>query len=441
MDGFLRLITLQDSSTRTVLVGTVILGIAAAIVGTFAVLRRRALVGDAAAHAALPGTCVAFFVVGDRSFAGFMLGALLFALLAAAFVAFVKSATRVKEDAAIGLAIGGFFGFGIVLSRIIQRHPTGNKAGLDSFIFGKAASMIESDVRLIAIVAAIVVAVVLLLYKEFTLLCFDRDFAQSQGWPATALDLILMTLICGCTVIGLPAVGVVLVVSMLVLPPVAARFWSDRLSTVVILSAIFGALAAFLGTAISATAPVPGIAGFSNSGWPTGPIITIVSASIFILSMLIAPRRGVLAAGLRAFLLRRRIGLQNLLRSVYEHLEPGGDLGRPWAIGAAGEHSAAAPRAHRAGLITTNQDGRFQLTHAGQQAASELVRVHRLWELFLIEQAAIAPDHVDRDADQIEHLLPAAVLAELEERLQQTGRMPIGPSVVPTSPHPTMGPR
>lgn len=443
LEQLLRLLTFQDANTRIVLIGTTILGVASAVIGAFAVLRKQALVGDAVAHAALPGICLAFWVVGDRNFAAFMVGALIFGLIAAAFVAFVRSATRIKEDAAIGLAIGGFFGLGIVLSRVIQNDASGNRAGLDSFIFGKAASMVTDDAKLIAIVAGVVLATVGLLYKEFKVLSFDRGFAESQGWPVVPLDLTIMLLICVCTVVGLPAVGVVLMVSLLVIPPAAARFWTDELGTMVVLSGIFGGLAGMLGTALSATIPAP-VSGLTR-GWPTGPLITLTAAAIFMVSMFAAPRRGIIGEMARRILLRRRVARQNLLRRVYEALEPGGDLSRGWSIDnldATSDRERRAVgrevhRATRAGLVAPTGTG-WVLTARGQAAASRIVRAHRLWEIFLITQAGIAPDRVDRDADEIEHVLPPETLADLEARLAEAGRVPLGPPT-PPSPHSSAG--
>lgn len=460
LDQLLRLLTLQDANTRVVLVGTTLLGVAAAVSGTFAMLRRRSLVGDAVAHAALPGICIAYFVVGDRNFAAFLVGALVIGLAAAAFISFVKAATRVKEDAVIALVIGGFFGLGIVLSRVIQNEPSGNRAGLDGFIFGKAASMVEGDALLIGATAAVVLTVIAIFFKEFKVLCFDRDFAAAQGWPTMTIDLALMALVCVCTVAGLPAVGVVLMVSLLVIPAAAARFWTHRLSTMVLLAGVFGGAAGALGTALSATVPAP--AGALSRGWPTGPLITLVAAAFFFVSFMTAPKRGVAAALFRRLSLRRRIARQNLLRRVYEVLEPGGDLGAAWslealaqrsrtspaikvdaskasrALGASGlsDSSAAGLRralrsAKRAGLVQSVSKG-LVLSPIGQTAASRVVRTHRLWEIFLITQADISPDHVDRDADQIEHVLPAEMLETLEAKLAESGRLPLA---VPHSPH------
>lgn len=438
MSETFRLISLQDANTRTVLAGTTLLGIAAALVGAFAVLRKRSLVGDAAAHAALPGVCGAYLLLGDRHFGALLAGALVCGIAAALFIAAVRAFTRVKEDAAIAIAIGGFFGVGIVLSRIVQNTPGGNRAGLDGFIFGKAASMVIDDARLIAVVAAAVVGASLLLYKEFKLLCFDRAFAQGLGWPTFLLDLLLMTLICVCTVAGLPAVGAVLMVAMLVIPGIAARFWTDRLSTVLLLAACFGGVSGFAGTVLSDTLPTP--AGSLSRGWPTGPAIVLVASLIFVVSLVSAPRRGLVADLVRRASLRRRVALHHVLRDAYEALERTGDLAATWRADTLGRDATGRTlrRAIREGLIAETAGG-FVLTSDGRHEAARIVRAHRLWELFLIEQADIASDHVDRDADEIEHVLPASVIAQLETRLASQGRLPaslLAMPTVPASPHP-----
>lgn len=440
-DDVIRLLSLQDANTRVVLIGTGLLGLAAGVIGAFAVLRRRALVGDAVAHAALPGIGLAFFIVGERNFGAFLLGAFVMGVACAALISLVRTYTRVKEDAAIAVAIGGFFGLGIVLSRLAQNSPEGNKAGLDGFIYGKAASMIASDANLIAWVAGGTLVGVALLYKELKLLSFDRDFAQAQGWPTLALDLLVMGLICVVTVAGLPAVGIVLIVALLVIPPAAARFWTDRLGPMLFLAGAIGLASGVLGTAISATAPTP--SGMMSRGWPTGPAIVLCAGIAFVVSLLAAPRRGVVAAALRRYALRRRIQLQNLLRAMHEAselrpgvaFEPGVELmlQRGWS---ASQTRTATRRALRRGLIESTGGAdqpraTLRLTEAGVAAAAGIVRTHRLWELFLIEHADIAPDHVDRDADQIEHVLPPGLLRSLEEKLREPGH-----ADVPVSPHP-----
>jgi manganese/zinc/iron transport system permease protein len=292
MAELLRLLSLQDSSTRVVMLSTAGLAIAAAMVGSLAMLRRRALVGDAVAHASLPGICVAWFVAGDRSLAVLLLGAFVLGLACMATMALVQRLTKAREDATTAIAISGFFGLGIVLSRMIQNQPGGNRAGLDGFLFGKAASAVTSDAWLVLAVAGLVVAIVLALRKEFGLLCFDRDFAVGIGRPVHRLDGVLLVLVALVTVAGLPSVGVVLVVALLVIPPAAARCWSASLGSMLAVAAAIGAVSAIIGTGLSAVLPPP--SGAVGGGWPTGPMIVLTAASLFVLSLLLAPERGVL---------------------------------------------------------------------------------------------------------------------------------------------------
>ncbi|MBL8964249.1 MAG: metal ABC transporter permease [Phycisphaeraceae bacterium] len=308
------IILLRDSTTRTVVAGTALLGLASGVIGTFAVLRRRSLVGDAVAHASLPGVCVAFFVVGDRHFPSLLIGALVFGLLGAGCIAAIREWTRIKEDAAIGLVLGTFFGLGIVLSGVIQRMPGGNRAGLDGFLFGKAASMVSSDAWTIGGTAAGTVALVALLFKEFRLLCFDREYAASSGIPVLWMDLLLLALVTTCTVAGLPAAGVVMVAALLIIPASAARFWTENLTVMTVIAGFFGVASAVVGTMVSAT--VIGPAGAFSRGLPTGPCITLAATAFFLLSMVFAPRRGVVADVWRLFSLRRELALQRPLRRV-----------------------------------------------------------------------------------------------------------------------------
>ncbi|HEU5431499.1 MAG TPA: iron chelate uptake ABC transporter family permease subunit, partial [Thermomicrobiales bacterium] len=240
-------------NTAVVLAGASLLGASTGLVGGFAVLRRRALLGDALAHAALPGVCLAFLALDRRSLPAMLAGAFLTGIVGVSLLVGMRRAARIKEDAAIGIVLSVFFGAGLALSRYIQnRAGGGSRAGLDSYVFGSAATMRLAELGLIAAVAAVSLAIVLVLYKEFKLVAFDMSFARVQGWPAGRLDLLLMGLIAVTVVIGLPAVGAVLVAAMLILPAASARFWTDRLGKLLVISATLGAATAAAGTLVSA---------------------------------------------------------------------------------------------------------------------------------------------------------------------------------------------
>jgi manganese/zinc/iron transport system permease protein len=283
-----------------VLLSVSLLGASAGLIGCFAVLRRRALTGDALAHAALPGLCLAFIVVGERSLPAMLLGAFLAGLLGVAIIAALRRWTRIKEDAAIGIVLSVFFGAGAVLSRIIQGISGGSRAGLESYIFGSTAGMTSEDLTWITSLALLTLFAVLVLFKEFQLIAFDPAFAQAQGWPVYRLDLVLMGLIALAVVIGLPAVGVLLIAALLIIPAAAARFWTNRLSRMLLFAALFGVLAGTGGTLLSATLP----------RLPTGATINLVAIGIFLASALAAPRRGLVARAVSAWRFRRELARQ-----------------------------------------------------------------------------------------------------------------------------------
>ena len=277
----------MDYQTIIVIVGTALLGIASGIVGTFAVLRRRALTGDVVAHSALPGLCIAFLLFESKSIWVLLTGALVSGLLGAITVSLLTRLTKLKDDAVQGIVLSVFYGAGIALTRVTQnRYRNSNESDLESFLIGRAATMLKSDVLQIAAVTLTVSVVVMLLYKELKLLSFDRQFCSVQGLAATPLDLTLMLLTAVTVVAGLPAVGVVLMAALLIIPAAAARFWTDRLSRMITIASIFGAVSAIVGTRLSA----------NYDELPTGPLIVLTSTALFLLSWIFSPHRGIIAS-------------------------------------------------------------------------------------------------------------------------------------------------
>ncbi len=279
-------------------------------------------------------------------------------------------------------------------------------------------------------VALVLIVTVVLFYKEFKLISFDPQFASVQGVPVLPLDILLMGLLVGVTIIGLPAVGVVLMAALLIIPGVSARFWTDRLHVMVILAALFGLATGWVGTWVSA----------SHADLPAGAVIVLTGAGIFIFSMLAAPRRGVLARLAQTLRNNLRIASQNLLRTMYEISEgPEGDGDGAVALAEMLRYRSFSPAVASGLLFFAAQRGEiekagknaYKLTESGRSHARKIVRAHRLWEIFLVEQASIAPDHVHRDADDIEHVLPPELIRQLEARLDAESP----PATVPASVH------
>jgi manganese/zinc/iron transport system permease protein len=272
--------------TTIVLIGTLLLGMAAGVVGTFAVLRRRALMGDVVAHSALPGLCLSFLAFQNRSVGVLLAGALISGLLGAFTVSLLRRFTLLKDDSVQAIVLSVFYGGGIALTRTIQnRFPNESGADLESFIIGRAATMLISDVYQIATAAIVVLLIVIACYKELKMLSFDEQFCQVQGRSAMALDGLLMMLTAVTVVVGLPAAGVVLTAALLIIPPAAARFWTDRLSRMLVIASIIGAISGAAGTLISA----------QYNALPTGPVIVLTATGLFVLSWVLSPRRGLRA--------------------------------------------------------------------------------------------------------------------------------------------------
>ncbi len=306
MAGFLAALTLGAGyNAALVTIGAGLLGLSAGMAGSFLVLRKRALVSDAMAHATLPGIGVAFLIMvalgqDGRSLPGLLVGAAASAVIGLGLVDWVVRRTRLAEDAAIGAVLSVFFGLGVVILTVIQALDRGRQAGLEDFLLGATAGMLFDDALLIAVGGAVVMAAVWFLRRPMTLVAFDPGHAAVIGVPVARVDLALMGLVMSVTVIGLMLVGLVLIVALLIIPAVTARFWTDRVEPMVWIAGAVGGAAGYLGAALSASAP----------DVPTGPIIVLFAAALFALSLLLAPRRGVLAA----LLARRRFHARVHLR-------------------------------------------------------------------------------------------------------------------------------
>ena len=432
---------LRDYNTRLVVICTMLLGCACGLMGGFLLLRKRSLMGDTLSHATLPGVGLSFMLLvalgGDgKSLPILLAGAGITGVIGCAAVLFIREQTRIKDDAAMGIVLSVFFGAGVAILGVIQKMPEGSAAGLESFIYGKTASMVMSDFQILVFITVCVITCSLLLFKEFRLLCFDENFAAVLGWPVKFLDILLLALITAVTVAGLQAVGLILIIAFLITPAAAARFWTNQLDRMLMLSALIGAASGWIGASLSAFFP----------RLPAGAVIVLVAALFFVVSMLIGTERGVMIRFLRQSQLEKRMGRQHLLRALYEILEGGRvteELNirtvpflqirgrRTWSDRQLRDYIR---RAYNEGLVEApNKADSILLTETGLVEAKQVTRNHRLWEMYLIEYADVAPSRVDRDADMVEHVLGEKMVTRLENKLQAYRS---AGSLVPQSPHP-----
>ena len=312
----------SDYTLRTITLGTAILGAVTGMLGSFAVLRKQSLLGDAISHAALPGIAIAFLITGAKDSNTLLLGALVSGLIGTFWIRSITTKTHLKSDTALGLILSLFFGFGMLLLTFIQKQPNANQAGLDKYLFGQAATLVESDVWMMATVTGICLFVLLLFWKEFKILLFDAEYTKTLGFNTKFIDILITTFIVLAIVLGLQTVGVVLMSAMLLAPAAAARQWTNSLAVMVTLAAIFGAFSGVFGTAISA----------SQNNLPTGPVIVIVAAVFVIFSFIFSPSRGLLFKQIRFIKNRRDLKLHKTLAFMHHIAETHDDISHPHAI-------------------------------------------------------------------------------------------------------------
>ncbi len=450
LDAWLRTLTLQDHNTRVVVIATTLLGFAAGAIGSFTLLRRRALMGDALSHAMLPGIGIAFLIapalgLQAKSLPVLLGGAVISGLIGTFAILLIRHQTRLKEDAALGIVLSVFFGAGLAILGLVQQSPGGHAAGLESFIYGKTASVTTQDAMWIAGIAAVTILIVLLFAKELTLLCFDEGFAAARGFSVVLLDVLLMASVVMVTVVGLQAVGLILMIALLVTPAAASRFWVNRIMPMLWLASIIGAVSCLGGSLLSA-----GVADL-----PSGATIVLTAATLFFLSLLFGTERGIVVRWLHRRSMRLKTDRQHVLRGMYEIVEsyrsgnhtadllrdpksPTDKITRAYDSNgvASVNDEIVVPTADLFSLRTWSKSrlkrelGRCQtdgliklqqetvcLTPTGREAANRATREHRLWELYLITHADVAPSRVDHDAERIEHVLEPEMIAELEQLL------------------------
>lgn len=361
--------------TDTVVVlGALVLGVTSGVLGTFAVLRQRSLVGDAVAHSTLPGVCVAFLVAGVKDVPGLLVGAAAAGLVAALLMVGIERTGRIKPDTAIGVVLSGFFSLGVVLLTHIASTADADQAGLEKYLFGQAAGLLESDVLVMAVLGGLGLLVVGVLRRALTTTLFDPSYAGSIGLPVRALEVLMTGLLVVAVVIGVRVVGAILMVAMLVVPTVVARQLADRFTLVLPLAGVVGAVVGITGSLLA-----------TRSELPTGPVIVLVGFALALVAVLLAPGRGVLWRAARLATRRRRVRREAVLAA---ERDPTSD-----APARSVTDRLARMSLRRAGLL--DDDG---LTPAGHRAAEELADRRALWSAWLEHGALVElPDAREPD--------------------------------------------
>lgn len=414
LEQIVEFFSFQDVNIRYVALGTVLLGASSALVGCFTFLRKKALVGDTIAHSILPGICLSFIIFKTKDPLMLLLGAMLSGWLSVYVVDYISAKSKIKPDTAIGLTLSVFFGIGILLLTHIQHSGNSAQAGLDKFLFGKAASLVQNDVITFGIVSVILIGTIILFFKQFSLISFDIHFAKTIGLPVRTFEVILSTITVLAVAIGIQTVGVVLMAAMLITPAAAARFWTNKLKVMLVIAAIIGGFSGIFGAFISYTAPA----------MPTGPWIVVVLSFIAIGSMLVAPKNGAISKIRKQKKNQRKILEDNILKLLYKLGEKENEFFKNRSITTLKNYREYPENKLLKGLNILKKKNQvvlvndlWVLTEEGKKAGMRIVRIHRLWELYLTTYLRIAPDHVHEDAETIEHIITPEMESKLEHLL------------------------
>ena len=426
LDYLISILGLSNYNTRLVVLSTMTLGMGSGLVGSFLLLRKRSLMGDVLSHACFPGIGIAFsvlYILGrtEKNLVFLLFGATISGVLGMFVVLAIRNSTKLNDDTAMGIVLSVFFGMGVAILGLVQDIPGVSVSGLDDFIYGNSASMIWVDFQLLFGISGLIIVLVILLRKEWTILCFDEHFTASLGWSVKTLDFFLLLMVTMITVVGLQAVGFILMIAFLVIPAAGSRFWTKDRHSMFWVSGLLGAISGWFGSLLSA----------QYRELPAGATIVLVASVLFGLSFVFGKKGGILQRYWQQLQLKKKIGRQHFMRAVFELQEIKSSLSgeaaqnvtitlkdllnyRSWSPK---ELLGLKRQAKKEGHLEDSDSQMIALSEAGFGEAYRITRNHRLWELFLIEHADIATTHVDRDADAVEHILSPSMVRSLETQL------------------------
>ncbi|TWU22847.1 Manganese transport system membrane protein MntB [Bythopirellula polymerisocia] len=397
---------------------------ACALVGCFLILRKMSMMGDALSHAVLPGLVVAFVLTGSRSMVPMFVGAVIAGLLTTFMTQTLHQYLRVPSDASMGIVFTAMFAVGVVL---VKQFTEGlhfdigcvYEGALEYVPFGERVAGLPRQLFTSLVVLLLNFAVLIMLWKELKLSAFDPALATTMGFSATKMHYLLMVLVSVTTVASFEAVGSILVVAMLIVPASTAHLLSDRLGWMVVLSVLIGAVAAVLGF-------------WWATYWDTSisGMMTVAAGCLYAIAVLVSPRYGLISSVLRNIRMSLLVLRDDVLAMLYriEELKSSKKFSiaeTAAAVGGGWLASVSIFQLQRSGNIE-QASGSLQLTDQGREAARRLVRSHRLWETYLVEQLGMPLDHVHEPAHRVEHYIDEQIQEQLAAELETSDQDPHG---------------
>ncbi len=394
----------QEWAIRALLASSMV-GLMCGVLGCFIVLRNMALIGDALAHAILPGVVVAFMVVGYSTI-GFFAGSVVAGLLAAAGITWIQHNVKTKNDAAIGIVFTTMFALGVIGISGVSRE--GVHLDLKDFLFGTVMGVSNEDLYLTAAVTVYVIVSIIVFYRYLFATTFQEVVAQTMGISVTMIHYFLMLMLSFAVVASLGTVGVILVVAMLITPASTALLLSDRLQNVLVIAGIIGLFSAIIG-----------LIGAIIVEAPPGPAMAVVATIFYLIAVFFSPKKGLVFKYFQKRKLQRRIHVEDILkeglklqgRGEFTFIKLKGKLGLS-------KHKLSK---HLKQLSTNKflivKNNQLELTANGKDEALRLVRAHRLWETYLVNQIGLSSEQIHEDAEKYEHLLSEEILDEVDATL------------------------
>lgn len=401
-----------DPILRAPTIGSMLMCLSAALVGVLVFVRKRSLLGEALSHAAYPGVTGAIVCAGFFSLEGsfpllILLGAALSSLAGFCLIDFLEKKLRVSDDAALCFVLALFFGIGITVASYAQNAYTALFRQIQTYLYGQAATMTDLHILIYACLSFLVASSLFLFYKEFLALSFDRPYSVASGMSSKPIYFLFIFLVVIAVTIGIRSVGVILMSAMLIAPASAARQFTNRLSRMFILSGIFGIFSGFMGNYLSLLFPK----------MPTGPMIVLVAGGIALYALFFAPERGLLMRVWRVSRFRKLQMQENLLKLLW-HLSEKGAHALSFTSIAKGQRISLFRMRLLLGRLQLRgwlkkKKTLYELTDQGIKRGGQIVRLHRLWEVYLVNSLGLGVERVHKSAEEMEHILTP----ELEKKL------------------------
>jgi manganese/zinc/iron transport system permease protein len=426
-----------DPVLRAPTIGCMLMCFAAALVGVIVFLRKQSLLGESLSHAAYPGVNLGVILAGVLAFEEqqelgisifIVVGAFLSALAGVFAIHFLEQKLKIRPDSALCFVLAAFFGIGLTLASQVQFAYSSLYRQIQAYLYGQAATMTDIHIWIYGTLSLLIVFLLVFLYKELQTITFDRDFAKSIGIQMHTIDGVVFVLIVLAVVVGIRSVGVVLMSAMLIAPAAAARQYTNKLYLMFLIASIFGLMSGFFGNYLSVeisyylTAKYPA----QRLALPTGPMIVIVASLICLFSLLFAPERGFILRLIRIARFRYQCICENLLKAIWRF-----GPSSPVTLDQLGKYQSASPFYLHFILwrLTANgwlekKGNQYTLTSDGRQRSAQIVRLHRLWEVYLADYLGVGAERVHRNAEEMEHILTPELEQELTLLLKDPKKDP-----------------